>query len=128
MDNSAAGAAGAEASLAAAAGSRPVGVDHDLDLIFRQLTELRELAADPDKAKDSGRVYDFSIRWGTLLAGRLQRLAHYHGRGELAPDAQARYDALRAELRDTVALADGLGLARPAVPLDDAPLDDPDTR
>lgn len=105
------------------ASSRVVGVDADLDLMFAQIRALRELTSDPDEAQDDDRVYDFSIQWGVLLSGRLQRLAHYHRRGELAPGEQARYDDLRAELRDALPLAERLGLPRPAVPLDD-----PDSR
>ncbi|HWR48195.1 MAG TPA: hypothetical protein VN327_11380 [Pseudonocardiaceae bacterium] len=93
------------------------GVDADLDLMFAAVTALRELASDPDKAQDSARVYDFSIRWGTLLHGRLERLAYYHGRGELAPQEQERYQALRSELRLSLPLVERLGLARPRVAL-----------
>ena len=60
-----------------------VGVTGDIDLIRAQVNALRELASDPDKAKDSARVYAFSIRWGVLLAGRVERLGYYHRRGEL---------------------------------------------
>lgn len=98
---------------------RTVAAGADLDLLFAHVEALRELAADSAKARDSARVYDFGIRWGTLLAGRLERLAHYHCRGELRPDDRARYDALRAELRDVLPLAERLGLARPTVALDD---------
>lgn len=100
--------------------NRVVGVDNDLDLIFAQVQALHELASDPDKAQDSARVYDFSIRWGTLLHGRLERLAYYHGRAQLAPDEQQRYATLRSELRAALPLVERLGLARPSVALDDA--------
>jgi hypothetical protein len=100
--------------------SRVKGVNADLDLMFAALKALRELASDPSKAQDSARVYDFSIRWGTLLHGRLERLTYYHGRGELAPDDQERYQALRSALRDSLPLVERLGLALPSVALDDA--------
>ncbi|MDR7299892.1 hypothetical protein [Haloactinomyces albus] len=95
------------------ANSRVIGADTDLDLLFAQVQALRELASDPDKAQDSDRVYDFGIRWAVLLYGRLQRLDHYHHRSELAPDEQARYERLRAELREAVPLVERLGLPRP---------------
>lgn len=101
------------------ASNRVVGADHDLDLLFEQVNALRELASDPGATRDSARVYAFSIRWGVMLAGRLERLAHYHGRGELTPRDRTRYDALRTELRDVLSLIERLGLARPAVPLDE---------
>jgi hypothetical protein len=95
-----------------------VGVNADLDLLFDQVKELRELAGDPDKAHDSARVYDFSIRWGTFLRGRLERLAYYHSRAALTPDQQARYRVLRTELRQALPLVERLGLARPKVDID----------
>ena len=57
----------------------PPGIDRDLDMIFAETNALRELAADPKEANDGARVYDFSIRWGTLMSGRLERLEHYPG-------------------------------------------------
>lgn len=98
---------------------RVMGVDTDLALLFAQVRALRDLASDPRKAQDSDRIYDFGIRWGVLLSGRLQRLDHYHHRQELTPQEHERYATLRAELRDVVPLAERLGLPRPAVPLDD---------
>jgi len=92
------------------------GVDADLDLMIAAVRALRELASDPDKAPDGARVYDFSIRWGTLLHGRLERLAYYHGRGELTPQQQERYQELCAQLRHSLPLVERLGLARPGLP------------
>lgn len=97
--------------------SQPTGLDNDLDLLFAQVQALRELASDPEKAQESAAVYSFSIPWGTMLSGRLERLAYYHSRGELAPDERARYDSLRAELREALPLVERLSLARPSVPL-----------
>jgi hypothetical protein len=91
--------------------SRVVGADADLDLMFAQIKALRKLAMDPDAAQGSARVYDFSIRWGTLLHGRLERLAYYHSRGELEPDEQGRYEVLCCELREALPLVKRLGLA-----------------
>lgn len=95
--------------------SRVAGIDADLDLLFAQLKALRELAADPEKSHDSARIYDFSIRWGTLIHGRLERLAYYHSRAALAPDEQARYQALRSELCNALPLIERFGLARAQV-------------
>jgi hypothetical protein len=97
--------------------SRVKGADADLDLMFAAVQALRELASDPAQARDRARVYDFSIRWGTLLHGRLERLAYYHDRGELAPGEQERYQALRSALRHSLPLVERLGLARPRVAL-----------
>lgn len=97
------------------ASSRVAGADADLDLMFAQLKALRELAADPDEA----RVYDFSIRWGTMVHGRLERLTYYHSRGELAPGEKLRYESMRSELREALPLLERLGLARPRVAFDD---------
>jgi hypothetical protein len=99
--------------------SRVVGVDADLDVLFDQIKQLRELAGDPDHAHDSARVYDFSIRWGTFLRGRLERLDYYYSCGTLTAEEQARYQDLRTELRRALPLMQQLGLARPSVALDD---------
>jgi hypothetical protein len=99
---------------------RVIGADADLDLMFKQVDALRELASRPEQAQDSARVYDFSIRWGTLLHGRLERLAYYYGRGELAPEEQARYESLRGELQRAMPMIERLGLARPSMALDDS--------
>lgn len=105
------------------ASDRVTGVDADIDLLFALVAALRELADDPRRVHDSPRVYAFSIRWGALVFGRLERLAYYHGRGELTGEEKIRYDLLRGELRDAVPQMRQLGLARPAVPLDEAEQD-----
>lgn len=94
------------------------GVATDIDLILAEIEALRQLSSDPDKGQDKGRVYDFSIRWGALLSGRLERLEHYHRRGELTPDEQQRYAGLKAQLREVLPLAEQLRVGRPTVPLD----------
>lgn len=96
-----------------------MGVGADVDQLFDLVGQLRELAADPGSGPDSGPVYDFSIRWGALLAGRLQRLAYYHGQGVLSPDDRARYAALCAQLREMSPTIERLRLAHPKVPLVD---------
>jgi hypothetical protein len=97
-----------------------VGVDADLDVLFAQLQALRELAGASDQAQDRARVYDFSIRWGTFVHGRLERLAYYQHRGELAAEQQARYAQLCTQLRQALPLIDRLDLARPDGVLVDA--------
>jgi len=99
-------------------GSRVVDVDADVDVLFDQIKQLRELAGDPDQAHDSARVYDFSIRWGTFLRGRLERLDYYYSCGMLTTEEQARYQDLRTQLRRALPLVQQLGLARPNVALD----------
>lgn len=86
---------------------------HDLDLIFAAADTLDELAADPDAAGDRARIYDFSIRWGVLLAGRLHRLEHYAAQGALSSEEKERYDVLVQRLRAASATAQRLGLTRP---------------
>lgn len=90
-----------------------VGAGRDLDLLFEQVRCLRELAENPELSSDSDRVYDFGIRWGVLLAGRLPRLAYYSGKGALSAVEQARFDRLRAELRQVLPVIERLSLAKP---------------
>jgi hypothetical protein len=94
-------------------GNAVVGADDDLDQLFAQIEALRELAGDPRASSDPARVYDFSIRWGALISGRLPRLAYYSGRGELSPAQQERFGALCEELLSALPAVDRLGLARP---------------
>ncbi|HYY02228.1 MAG TPA: hypothetical protein VE908_22185, partial [Mycobacterium sp.] len=58
--------------------------------------------------------YDFSIRWGTALAGRLPRLVHYSARGLLDDADERRFQALCDDLRRLSELIDRIGLAQPA--------------
>ena len=93
----------------------PPGIDRDLGMISAGVEELRQLASDQQKAQDSARIYDFSIRWGVLLSGRLERLDHYHRAGELTRDQDIRYRNLRQELKDVTPEAKRLGIARPNI-------------
>ena len=92
------------------------GIDRDLGMVSAALEELHGLASDEQKAQDSARIYDFSIRWGVMLSGRLERLEHYHRSGELTQDQERRYRELSEELRDAAPQAKRLGIARPAIP------------
>jgi hypothetical protein len=94
----------------------PPGIDRDLGMISAALEELSHLASDEQEAQDSARIYDFSIRWGVLLSGRLKRLSHYHRRGELTENQEIRYQELREELREAAPRAERLGVARPTIP------------
>jgi hypothetical protein len=93
----------------------PPAIDRDIDMISVGVEELRRLASDKQKAQDSARIYDFSIRWGVLLSGRLERLDHYHRTGELTKDQQRRYQELRKQLRDAASQAVLLGIAQPNI-------------
>jgi hypothetical protein len=94
----------------------PPGIDRDMDMISAGVEELRQLASDQQKAQDSARIYDFSIRWGVLMSGRLKRLEHYHRTGELTQKQEIRYGELREELREAAPRAERLGVARPTIP------------
>lgn len=89
--------------------------DADLDLLLTTAAELEALAADCDRASDPGRVYDFSIRWGTYLSGRLRRLEYRDRAGALGTPEKARYEQLRRRLQEVAPAARRLGLAQPAV-------------
>jgi hypothetical protein len=93
----------------------PPGIDRDLDMVSSALEELRRLASDEQLAQDGARIYDFSIRWGVVLSGRLQRLNHYHRAGELTRDQAFRYGDLVQGLWDAAPQAERLGIARPTI-------------
>jgi hypothetical protein len=93
----------------------PPGIDRDIGMIFAGVEELHRLASDQQKAQDSARIYDFSIRWGVLISGRLERLEHYHRAGELTQDQEIRYQELREKLGVAASQAKSLGIARPNI-------------
>ena len=99
--------------------SGPPGLDRDLGMLSAGLEALRELAADPKGANDGARVYDFGIRWGVLMSGRLERVEHYHRAGELTESQELRYRKLKRELREATPQIERLDIGRPTVPLDD---------
>jgi hypothetical protein len=96
-------------------GAGPPGIDRDIDMISSALEELHDLASDEQKAQDDAKIYDFSIRWGTLLSGRLGRLEHYHRAKELTRDQEHRYRNLREQLNDAAPQAEHLGIAQPDI-------------
>ncbi len=92
----------------------PVDIDDDVELITRQIKALKELGKRDDEAPiTEGQRYDFSIRWGTVLAGRLRRLVHYSSLGRLDDADERRFRALRDELRTVAHLIDRFRLAQP---------------
>ncbi len=97
----------------------PPGIDEDMGAVADGIRGLRELALDPVASEDGTRVYDFSIRWGVLMAGRLKRLEHYYRAAELTEEQERAYRRLRGDLEEATPLAEGLGIGRPNVPLED---------
>ena len=95
------------------------GIDRDLDMLFVETAMLQDIASNPEKAQDGSRVYDFSVRWGTLMSGRLKRLEHYYQAGELTEDQERRYRELKRELKGATHEIERLGVTRPTVPLED---------
>ncbi len=89
----------------------PVTIDDDVEWLTEQIQALKQLGSQDEV--DDGEKYDFSIRWGTALAGRLPRLVHYSSRGLLAEADERRFQALCDELRGLSDLIDRIGLARP---------------
>jgi hypothetical protein len=97
-----------------------VDIDDDVELITEQIRALKELGEKDDEAQISeGQRYDFSIRWGTVLAGRLRRLVHYRSLGMLKEADERRFHALCDELRRLSHLIDRFRLAQPAFTTDE---------
>ena len=88
-----------------------ITVDDDIEWLTEQVEALRELGR--QEQVSDGEKYDFSIRWGTALAGRLPRLVHYSSRGLLEPADEHRFQALCDDLRGLSDLIATNG-ARPA--------------
>ena len=89
----------------------PINIDDDVELLTEQIQALKELGQKKELAE--GEAYDFSIRWGTALAGRLRRLVHYSSQGLLEEADKRRYQTLCEELRGLSDLIDRFNLAQP---------------
>jgi hypothetical protein len=89
----------------------PITIDDDIEWLTEQIQALKQLGRQ-DEVSD-GEKYDFSIRWGTALAGRLPRLVHYSSRGLLDEADERRFQTLCDELRVLSDLIDRIGLAQP---------------
>lgn len=89
----------------------PITIDDDVEWLTEQIQALKQLGEQGDV--DDGQKYDFSIRWGTALAGRLPRLVHYSSRGLLGEADELRFQSLCDELRGLSDLIERLGLAQP---------------
>jgi hypothetical protein len=90
-----------------------IDIDNDVKLITEQIKALKELAQEDDEEPISeGQRYDFSIRWGTVLAGRLRRLVHYGSLDRLSDADVRRFRALCDELRTLSHLIDRFRLAQ----------------
>jgi hypothetical protein len=93
---------------------RAVDIGDDVELITGQIKALTELAKkDYEEPISEGQRYDFSIRWGTVLAGRLRRLVHYSSLGLLNDADERRFGELRDELHTLSHLIDRFRLAQP---------------
>ncbi len=89
----------------------PISIDDDVEWLTEQMQALKEFGRQ-DEVTD-GEKYDFSIRWGTALAGRLPRLVHYSSRGLLDDADERRVQQLFDELKGLSDLIDRIGLAQP---------------
>lgn len=89
----------------------PIGVDDDFELLNEQIGALKELGQKDEL--EEGEAYDFSIRWGAALAGRLRRLVHYSAQGVLSDADERRFQSLCDELRALTELIDRFDLAHP---------------
>jgi hypothetical protein len=89
----------------------PITIDDDIEWLTEQIQALKQLGQQGEVT--DGEKYDFSIRWGTALAGRLPRLVHYSSRGLLDDADEHRFKALCDELRGLSGLIDRIGLTQP---------------
>ena len=89
----------------------PIGIDDDFEWINEQIQALKQLGQKEELAE--GESYDFSIRWGTALAGRLRRLVYYSSQGMLSESDERRFQSLSTELQGLSELIDRFELAHP---------------
>jgi hypothetical protein len=91
--------------------STGIDINADVELLNEQIRALKELGSQGQVSE--GQRYDFSIRWGTIQAGRLRRLVHYNALGMLTDADERRFQELCAELRSLSGLIDRFRLAQP---------------
>jgi hypothetical protein len=89
-----------------------ITIDDDVEWLTEQIVTLKQLGQ-KEQVTD-GEKYDFSIRWGTALAGRLPRLVHYSSHGLLDEADERRFQALCDEMRGLADVIDRIGLVQPA--------------
>lgn len=92
----------------------PVNIDDDVAFLTEQIEALKQLGQRHDV--DDEEIYDLNIRWGTALAGRLPRVAHYSSLGRLGDDDQRRFESLCDQLRELSPLIERFDLTRPKLP------------
>ncbi|WP_253900443.1 hypothetical protein [Mycobacterium asiaticum] len=90
-----------------------VNIDDDLEFLGEQIEALKRLGQ--RDAVSDGEIYDFSIRWGTALAGRLPRLVHFSSLNMLDEVGQRKFESLCAELRALSAPISRFNLAQPEI-------------
>ncbi|KLO31959.1 hypothetical protein [Mycobacterium haemophilum] len=91
-----------------------IDIADDVEMLSEQAKALKELGVqDKRDPVSEGQRYDFSIRWGTALAGRLRRLVHYSSLGLLSDADERRFHALCDELRALSDLIDRFELTHP---------------
>jgi hypothetical protein len=95
-----------------------VSIDEDVEFLGEQIEALEGLGR--KNSVDDAEVYDFSVRWGTALAGRLPRLVHYSSLGLLDDADQHRFQSLCERLRRVSGIAERFGLPRPVLSGEDA--------
>ena len=88
-----------------------ITIDDDVEWLTEQIAALKQLGQKDEVTE--GEKYDFSIRWGTALAGRLPRLVHYSSRGLLDEADERRFQALCDEMHGLAELIDRIGLVQP---------------
>lgn len=91
---------------------KTIDIDEDVALLGEQIDALKELA-NRDEPVTEGQRYDFSIRWGVAMAGRLRRLVYFSSTGQLGDDDEHRLSQLRTELCELSDVIDRFRLARP---------------
>lgn len=89
----------------------PISIDDDLEFLNEQIEALKELGRLDEVSE--GQLYDFSIRWGAALSGRLRRLVYFSSGGMLDEAGESRFQSLCAELRSVSDLIERFDVARP---------------
>lgn len=89
------------------------GIDLDLAMLEGYLSEIEDFAVQHGTDTSAYGLYELSVQWGVLLAGRLARVEHYAAEGTLTGAQADRLNAFHARVDQDRDLLRDLNLPLP---------------
>lgn len=89
------------------------GIDLDQQMLTDYLEEILEYHAAYGTDLEGPAWYELSVQWGVVVSGRLPRIEHYAGKGQLSEPQATNFAAFREAVRANKHLLKDLSLAFP---------------